>query len=178
MAKGEVHVVPSDQGWRVEIAADERARSVRRTQVEARAAARELARQNKRELFVHGRDEQIRERNTYGKGSTQDKGIAPAPPDRHRKEPQRSWRSHPGRLRQPRRRVWVCRSWEYRRVMRIVRTFVWRGDRADDHDEIISGKIAPRVLHEGAWFQLRGWDVRYRSGAPRVTEAIYDEAKH
>jgi hypothetical protein len=61
--------------------------------------------------------------------------------------------------------------------VRIVRTFVWRGDRADDHDEILSGEeIAQRVLHRGAWFELRGWDVRYRSGAPRVTEAVYDEA--
>jgi hypothetical protein len=74
MAKGDVHVVPSDQGWRVEIAADGRARSVHRTQVEARAAARQIARQNKRELFVHGRDGQIRERNTYGKDPRKTKG--------------------------------------------------------------------------------------------------------
>ena len=67
MAKGDVHVVPSEQGWRVEIAADGRAKSVHRTQQEAREAAREIARRNKRELFVHGRDGQIRERNTYGR---------------------------------------------------------------------------------------------------------------
>jgi hypothetical protein len=67
MAKGDVQVVPSDEGWKVEVAADGRARSVHRTQAEARLAAREIARRTKRELFVHGRDGQIRERNTYGK---------------------------------------------------------------------------------------------------------------
>jgi hypothetical protein len=66
MAKGDVHVVPSDKGWKVEVAADGKPRSVHRTQEEARLAAREIARRNKRELFVHGRDGQIRERNTYG----------------------------------------------------------------------------------------------------------------
>jgi hypothetical protein len=74
MAKGDVHVVPSDKGWRVEVAADGRPRSVHRTQAEAREAARELARKNKRELFVHGRDGQIRERNTYGKDPRRTKG--------------------------------------------------------------------------------------------------------
>jgi len=67
MAKGDVHVVPSKDGWRVEVAADGRANSTHRTQAEAREAARAIARRNKRELFVHGRDGQIRERNTYGK---------------------------------------------------------------------------------------------------------------
>jgi hypothetical protein len=59
--------------------------------------------------------------------------------------------------------------------VRIARTFVWRDDRADEHDEILSGELTHRVFHEGSWFELRGWDVRYRSGAPRVTEAVYDE---
>ena len=74
MAKGDVHVVPSESGWRVEIAADGRARSIHTTQAEARQAAREIARRNKRELFVHGRDGQIRERNTYGKDPRRTKG--------------------------------------------------------------------------------------------------------
>ena len=69
-----MHVVPSAQGWRVEIAANGRARSTHRTQAEARAAAREIARKNKKELFVHGRDGQIRERNTYGKDPRRHKG--------------------------------------------------------------------------------------------------------
>jgi hypothetical protein len=52
MARGDVHVVLGIEGWRVEVAADGRARSVDPTQREAR----EIARHNKRELFVHGRD--------------------------------------------------------------------------------------------------------------------------
>jgi hypothetical protein len=56
IAKRDVHVVPSENGWRVEVAADGRARSVHATQAEARLAAREIARRTKRELFVHGRD--------------------------------------------------------------------------------------------------------------------------
>jgi len=74
MAKGDVHVVPSENGWRVEIAADGRARSIHRTQAEARDAAREIARTTKRELFVHGRDGRIRERNTYGPDPRETKG--------------------------------------------------------------------------------------------------------
>jgi hypothetical protein len=66
MAKGDVHVVPSDRGWRVETEGSARARSTHQTQAEARQAARELARRNKVELLVHGRNGQIRERNTYG----------------------------------------------------------------------------------------------------------------
>ncbi|HET9288836.1 MAG TPA: DUF2188 domain-containing protein [Gaiella sp.] len=74
MAKGDVHVVPGENGWRVEVAADGRARSVHGTQAEAREAAREIARRTKRELFVHGRDGRIRERNTYGTDPRSSKG--------------------------------------------------------------------------------------------------------
>jgi hypothetical protein len=74
MAKGDVPVVPGEGGWRVEIAADGRARSVHRTQAEAREAARELARRARSELFVHGRDGRIRERNTYGRDPRGSKG--------------------------------------------------------------------------------------------------------
>jgi Uncharacterized protein conserved in bacteria (DUF2188) len=65
MAKDDVHVVPGENGWRVESAADGRARSVHRTQAKAREAPREIARRNKRELLLHGRDGRIRERNSY-----------------------------------------------------------------------------------------------------------------
>jgi hypothetical protein len=74
MAKGDVHVVPAENGWRVEIAADGRARSVHKTQAEAREAAREIARRTRSELFVHGRDGRIRERNTYGRDPRASKG--------------------------------------------------------------------------------------------------------
>jgi Uncharacterized protein conserved in bacteria (DUF2188) len=66
VAKGDIHVVPSDKGWRVEVEGSGRARSNHATQAEARTAARDMARRNKVELLVHGRNGQIRERNSYG----------------------------------------------------------------------------------------------------------------
>ena len=74
MTRGDVHVVPSERGWRVEIAADGRARSVHRTHADARQAAREIARRNERELFIHGRDGEIRERNTHSTDLRRSKG--------------------------------------------------------------------------------------------------------
>jgi hypothetical protein len=74
MARGDVHVVPGENGWRVEIAADGRARSVHRTQAEARGDAGDIARRARSELFVHGRDGRIRERNTYGRHPRGSKG--------------------------------------------------------------------------------------------------------
>lgn len=74
MAKGDVHVVPSDTSWRVEIEGSRRARSTHETQVEARQAAREIARRKKVELLIHGRDGRIRDRNTYGEDPRRHKG--------------------------------------------------------------------------------------------------------
>ena len=64
--KGDVHVVPGDKGWRVEVEGTARPRSTHKTQREAAKAARDLARKNKSELLVHGRDGKIRARSTYG----------------------------------------------------------------------------------------------------------------
>ena len=69
-----MHVVPSENGWRVEVEAEGRARSVHATQAEARLAARDVARRSKRELVVHGRDGRIRERNTYGPDPRRSRG--------------------------------------------------------------------------------------------------------
>lgn len=74
MAKGDVHVMPGDKGWRVETEGNARARSTHQTQAKAREAARDIARRNKVELLVHGRNGQIRERNTYGKDPRRTKG--------------------------------------------------------------------------------------------------------
>ena len=64
--QGDVHVVSSDKGWRIEVEGTGRARSTHSTQAEAVHAARELARKNKSELLVHGRNGRVRMRNTYG----------------------------------------------------------------------------------------------------------------
>jgi hypothetical protein len=72
--KGNVHVVPSEKGWRVEVEGSARARSTHGTQAEAEKAARDLARKNEAELMIHGRDGQIRSRNSYGSDPRRTKG--------------------------------------------------------------------------------------------------------
>ena len=74
MAKGDVHVVPGDKGWRVEIEGSGRARSTHQTQAEGRQAAREIARRSKREVLIHGRNGRIRDRNSYGNDPPSRKG--------------------------------------------------------------------------------------------------------
>jgi hypothetical protein len=72
--KGDVHVIPSDKGWRVQIEGTGRARSTHQTQAEAAKAGRDIARRNKSELLVHGRDGKIRERSTFGNDPRRTKG--------------------------------------------------------------------------------------------------------
>ncbi|MGE3147786.1 MAG: DUF2188 domain-containing protein [Pseudorhodoplanes sp.] len=66
MSKKNQHVVPHDEGWAVKGAGNSRATSVHQTQHEAIEAARAIAANQHSELFIHGRNGQIRERNTYG----------------------------------------------------------------------------------------------------------------
>ena len=60
-----VHVVPGDQGWNVKVEGGAQARHFR-TQDEAIRAGRNLARDNRSENIVHGRDGRIRQRDSYG----------------------------------------------------------------------------------------------------------------
>lgn len=66
MRKRNQHVVPHEEGWAVRGAGSQRATSVHRTQREAIASGRRIARKQGTELFVHGRDGRIRERDSYG----------------------------------------------------------------------------------------------------------------
>lgn len=67
MAKRPVHVTPRDDGnWSVQRQGGQRASSVHDTQAEAESEGRRLARQDETEFFLHGRDGQIRERDSYG----------------------------------------------------------------------------------------------------------------
>lgn len=61
-----VHVVPHDGGWDVKV---EGGRSSRHfsTQNEAIEVGRQLARGNRSEHIVHGRDGRIRQRDSYGR---------------------------------------------------------------------------------------------------------------
>ena len=59
--------------------------------------------------------------------------------------------------------------------MLIARTFVWGEGRPDDGDEIRSLYVDHHVIHDGVDFQLGRWDIRYRPGERRVTEAVYEK---
>lgn len=60
------HVVPHADGWAVRGERNDRASSVHDTQAQAIEAARQTAIRQGSEMLVHGRDGQIRERNSYG----------------------------------------------------------------------------------------------------------------
>ena len=66
MSKKNQHVVPHAEGWAVKPAGGERASGVYSTQQEAIEHGRAIAINQGSELLVHGRNGQIRERNTYG----------------------------------------------------------------------------------------------------------------
>lgn len=64
---GNVHVVPADNGkWAVRIEETDGTGPTYDTQAEAIASGTEAAQQAKVELFIHGTDGQIRERNSFG----------------------------------------------------------------------------------------------------------------
>ncbi|SEI93301.1 hypothetical protein SAMN04488127_0825 [Bhargavaea ginsengi] len=62
-----IHVVPMDDRWGVKAEGESEPSQVVGTQEEAFEIGRELAKQERAELLIHGEDGQIRERNTYGK---------------------------------------------------------------------------------------------------------------
>lgn len=72
-SKGQ-HVVPNSGKWSVRRAGSSRASGTYSTQHEAVEKATEIARNQKTELYIHGRDGRIRERNSYGKDPYPPKG--------------------------------------------------------------------------------------------------------
>lgn len=60
------HVVPHSDGWAVRGEGNARVTKVFRTQRAAIRRAREITRNQRSELFVHGRDGRIRERDSHG----------------------------------------------------------------------------------------------------------------
>lgn len=68
------HVTPHARGWAVKAASAERATSVHSTQAEAIARGREVARNQGSELLVHGRNGQIRERDSHGRDPNPPRG--------------------------------------------------------------------------------------------------------
>jgi hypothetical protein len=68
------HVVPQNGKWAVRIEGKKRASSLHDTQAEAVEEARMRARRDKSELLIHGRDGEIRSRDSYGNDPYPSKG--------------------------------------------------------------------------------------------------------
>jgi len=60
------HVVRKENGWAVRGAGNKKATKITRTQKEAIEAAREIAKNQKSEVVIHGRDGKIRDKDSYG----------------------------------------------------------------------------------------------------------------
>jgi hypothetical protein len=60
------HVVKHPEGWAIKGAGNSKATQVVQTQTEAIAIAKEIAKNQRSELLIHGRNGQIREKNSYG----------------------------------------------------------------------------------------------------------------
>lgn len=74
MSKSGQHIVPHAGGWSVRRAGASRATSTHATQAEAITAGAQIARNQKTELYVHGKDGRIRERSSFGKDPHPPKG--------------------------------------------------------------------------------------------------------
>lgn len=74
MPKKGQHVVPNRGKWSVRRAGASRATGTYGTQEEAIERARDIARNQGTELYVHGRDGRIRERSSYGRDPHPPKG--------------------------------------------------------------------------------------------------------
>ncbi len=66
MARRNQHIVPHDGDWAIRGAGSKRLTGVFPTQHTAMERAREIARNQETELYIHGRDGRIREQNSYG----------------------------------------------------------------------------------------------------------------
>lgn len=67
MSKKNIHVTHRKHGtWAVKGEGDHRASSLHGTQGKAIAAAKPLAQKNESELVIHGRDNKIRDKDSFG----------------------------------------------------------------------------------------------------------------
>lgn len=66
MTKKNVHVTPQGDKWAVKREGSQRASSLHDTQKEAEKRGRQTARNDKSEFVLHGKQGQIRERDSYG----------------------------------------------------------------------------------------------------------------
>lgn len=68
------HVVRHPKGWAVKSEKSDRPSSVHKTQKEAIEVGKAKARSQKSELLIHGKDNEIRARNSYGNDPYPPKG--------------------------------------------------------------------------------------------------------
>ena len=69
-----VHVVPKGGNWAVKKENSQRVSKVTSTQKEAIQFAKKIAKNSKTELLIHGKNGQIREKNSYGNDPFPPKG--------------------------------------------------------------------------------------------------------
>ena len=74
MAKKNVHVTPHGDKWAVKREGNETTSSLHDTQKQAEDKGRTAARKDKTEFFLHNRQGQIRERDSYGNDPYPPKG--------------------------------------------------------------------------------------------------------
>jgi len=74
MGKKGQHVVPNRNGWAVRKAGASKAFRIFKTQKEAIDAATRIAKTQKTEVYIHGQNGRIRERNSYGNDPRSSKG--------------------------------------------------------------------------------------------------------
>ena len=68
------HVVPVGSRWGVRGEGNSKLTSLHDTQIESIERAREISRNQQSELFIHGRNGRIRERDSYGNDPFPPKG--------------------------------------------------------------------------------------------------------
>lgn len=74
MGKKNQHVVPLGNGWAVKKEGSDKFTVITETQRDAITIAREIARNNRSELVIHGRDGRIRDKDSYGNDPHPPKG--------------------------------------------------------------------------------------------------------
>ncbi len=74
MSSKNQHVVPHKDGWAVKGEGSKRASSVHKTQASAIDSARSITKNQSSELLIHGKNGQIRSRDSHGKDPYPPKG--------------------------------------------------------------------------------------------------------
>jgi hypothetical protein len=68
------HVVPNNDKWAIKGVGNSKYTKITQTQSEAIEIARKIAKNQQSELLIHGKNGQIRERDSYGNDSFPPKG--------------------------------------------------------------------------------------------------------